>query len=128
MSPTHDAIQPVNQTVREETREVFTPRVDLVETPEDLLLYADLPGVRSEDVTLECKGGELHLEAKCSPRHGSLKTIHREYGVGNFQRSFRLGEQVDAERIEAAMMDGVLAVRLPKIEAARPRRIPIKGA
>jgi HSP20 family molecular chaperone IbpA len=45
-----------------------------------------------------------------------------------FFRSFRLEEQMDAERIEAAMMDGVLAVRLPKMEASRPRRNPIKGA
>ena len=106
---------------------VYAPRVDVVETDEDLLLYADLPGVRPEDVSLNCKGDQLILHARCAPRRFGTAAIHAEYGVGDFYRSFTVTEQVDCSGIEASLKDGVLAVRLPKAEAVRPKRIPVKG-
>jgi HSP20 family protein len=52
----------------------------------------------------------------------------REYGVGDFQRNFEVGEQIDAERISAEYSDGVLTLHLPKVVAARPRKIAVKPA
>ena len=106
---------------------VYAPRVDVVETDEDLFLYADLPGVRPGDVSLSCKGGELILHARCANRHYGKAAIHAEYGVGDYYRSFTVTEQVDCSGIEASLRDGVLTVRLPKAESARPKRIAVKG-
>ena len=107
---------------------VYAPRVDVVETQDDLLLYADLPGVRTEDVTLSCKGDQLVLHARCAPRRHGTAALHAEYGVGDFHRTFTVTEQVDTAGIEASLKDGVLTVRLPKTEAVRPRRIRVRGA
>jgi HSP20 family molecular chaperone IbpA len=106
---------------------VYAPRVDVVETDDELLLYADLPGVRAEDVSLNCKGNELILHARCFPRRYGREATHAEYGVGDFYRSFAITEQVDHSGIEASLKDGVLAVRVPKAESVRPKRITVRG-
>jgi HSP20 family protein len=106
---------------------VYTPRVDIVETDDEFILYADLPGVRPGDVSLQYKNDELVLHGHCPPRTHGERAVYAEYGVGDFHRTFRLTEQVELDRIDAAMMDGVLAVRLPKVEAVKPKRIAVKG-
>jgi HSP20 family molecular chaperone IbpA len=106
---------------------VYVPRGDIVETDDEFILYADLPGVKSEDVSLQLKEGELVIHGRCAPRHAGKRALYAEYGVGDFHRTFRVTEQIDADRIDAAVMDGVLAVRLPKAETAKPKRIAVKG-
>lgn len=106
---------------------VYTPRVDIVETDDEFFLYADLPGVRPEDVSLQCQGGELALHARCEPRHAGGKFLHAEYGVGDFYRTFTVAGQVDCDRIEASLANGVLTVRVPKAESVRPKRIKVAG-
>jgi len=106
---------------------MYTPRVDVVETEDALIMYADLPGVRQEDVSLTCKGDELVLHAACEPRHAGKRPIYAEYGVGDYHRVFRITEQVETGGIEASLKDGVLTVRVPKAEAVRPRRIAVTG-
>lgn len=105
---------------------VYAPRVDVLETPEELILLADLPGVRAEDLDLRFENGELTLHGRVQPRSGAF--LAREYRVGNFYRAFVVSEQIDAEKISGALENGVLTVRLPKSEAAKPRRIAVKGA
>ena len=106
---------------------VYAPRVDVLETDDELLLYADLPGVSPDDVSLNCKGDELVLHARCAPRHAGKRPIYTEYGVGDFYRAFRIAEQVEPGGVEASLKDGVLAVRVPKADAVRPRRISVRG-
>lgn len=106
---------------------VYAPRVDVVETDNELILYADLPGAKAEDVSLTCRAGELILHARCGPRGYGREPLHTEYGVGDFYRAFTVTEEVDCGGIEASLKDGVLAVRLPKAEAVRPKRIAVKG-
>jgi HSP20 family protein len=106
---------------------VFAPRVNLLDTETELVLSVDLPGVKAEDVALDCKGDELLLHARCAPRHEGKRLLHAEYAVGDFYRAFRIAEHIDTTAIEAAMKDGVLTVRLPKSERMRPKRIGVKG-
>ena len=106
---------------------VFAPRVDVRETENEFLLRADLPGVKPGDVNLDCKGDELVLHARCAPRHAGKRLLHAEYGVGDFYRAFRIAEDVDTGKIEASLYDGVLTVRLPKAERAKPKRIAVTG-
>jgi HSP20 family protein len=106
----------------------FTPRVDIVETEHELALYADLPGVRPEDVDLRYEQGELMLQARCQPRHPERGHLLSEYEVGDFYRAFAIGEAIDASKISAEFKNGVLTVHLPKMERARPRQITVHGS
>jgi HSP20 family protein len=104
----------------------LTPRVDIVETDEELLLYVDLPGVLPQDVDIRFEQGELTLCGRRAPQ-----TMNRpwlwEYEPGGFHRVFRVTEQIAADKITAEMKDGVMTVHLPKVEAAKPRRIAVKA-
>jgi len=105
---------------------VFTPPVDILETGGDLLLMADLPGVRSEDVDLHFEKGELVLHARVRRRMPE-RPLMKEYEEGDFYRVFSVHESIDASRIEAQCKNGVLTVKLPKMEAVRPRQIKIQA-
>jgi HSP20 family protein len=116
-------------TVPETTRGglYFTPRVDIVETDKELTLFADLPGVRPEDVDLHYENGELVVHGKVQPRRGNETMLLKEYDEGDFYRVFTIHESIDAQKIAAECKKGVLTVHLPKVEAAQPRRINIKA-
>ena len=107
----------------------FVPRVGICETDHELLLFADLPGVRPEDVDLHYEKGELVLRGKVQrPPVDRSRLLLEEYEVGDFYRVFAIHESIDAGKIEAECKNGVLTVHLPKVEAARPRQIKIKTA
>ncbi|MBL8793193.1 MAG: Hsp20/alpha crystallin family protein [Planctomycetia bacterium] len=105
----------------------FTPRVDIVEQADELLLFADLPGVKPEDLNLRFEKGELYLHGRCQPRGAQGKSVLTEYGVGDFHRVFSVSEEIDAEKIGAELKNGVLTVHLPKAEKVKPRQIAIKA-
>jgi HSP20 family molecular chaperone IbpA len=105
----------------------FTPRVDIFESEDELTLYADLPGVKASDVDIRFEKGQLVLHGRCSPRQQGVSYESCEYGVGDFYRVFTVSEDVDTRKISAELNNGVLRVHLPKTEAVKPRRIPVKG-
>lgn len=106
----------------------FAPAVDLIEVEDGYRLHADVPGATRENLDITCEDGVLSIHACVPPRHDDEpRYVWREYGVGDFHREFRIGEDVDVERIEAEVQDGVLTLHLPKSAAARRRRIEIKG-
>src|SRR5262249_16967145 len=109
-------------------RRHFTPRVDILETDKELTLFAEMPGVRPEDVNLRYENGELVVHGKTQPRSTGKPMLLQEYEDGDFYRVFRIDESVDATKIEAESKNGVLTVHLPKIEAVRPRQINVKPA
>lgn len=116
------------QTTAERTRGgiYFTPRVDIFETETELTLYADVPGVRSEDVELRYENGELVLHGRVRPCSQAGTLLWAEYDQGNFFRAFTIHESIDSTRIEATCKNGVLTVHLPKVEAVQPRRINVR--
>lgn len=105
----------------------YTPRVDLVETNEAFVLYADVPGVKPEDLDIRFENGELTLHARCAPTPAPRKVLAAEYGVGDYYRAFSLGQQVDGEKASAELKQGVLTLRLPKAEAIKPRKIAVQA-
>jgi HSP20 family protein len=106
----------------------FTPRVDICETDKELTLYAEVPGVKPEDVDLHYERGELVLHGKVRPRPVARRAyLLQEYEEGDFYRAFTIHESIDAGRISAECKNGVLVVHLPKAEAARPRQIAVKA-
>lgn len=105
---------------------LFSPAVDIYETPQSLVLVADMPGVSGEGVTLDLKENILTLSGRVTPPPEGESLLLQEYEVGDFYREFELGELIDQEKIEATMKDGVLTLILPKAEKAIPRRIEVK--
>ena len=116
---------------RETTRPgaYFQPSVDIFETPDELVVVADMPGVPPDGVDVDLDGHELSIEGRVRTEdYEGLKPLHVEYGVGGFYRKFTLGESVDREAIKAQMKNGVLVLKLPKAERARARRIAVEAA
>lgn len=107
---------------------VYTPRFDIVETDQELVLCGDLPGATQDSLDVRFENGELTIEAKVEPRHTNHEFVYGEYGVGNYYRSFTIGESIDADRISAELHQGVLTLHLPKSEAVKPRRIKVQAA
>lgn len=106
---------------------VFVPAVDIYETPEALVLVADMPGVAGDKVSLDLKESHLIISGEVSHPFGAgEKPVAQEYLVGDYYREFHLGELIDKTRIEATMNDGVLKLILPKAEKAKPRKIEVK--
>ncbi len=106
---------------------VFIPAVDIYETPEALVLTADMPGVSSDKVTLDLKENLLTIYGQVSPPPEQETLLAQEYAIGDYYREFQVGELVDTAKIEATVKDGVLTLTLPKAEKAKPRRIEVKN-
>jgi HSP20 family protein len=106
----------------------FLPVVDIQEFNDSLKLYADMPGVKQSDVEVTLNGGTLTIVGTVSTdAYQKLAPLYTEYNVGNYFRQFELNEDIDAQRINATMRDGVLELTLPKSERARPRRIEVNS-
>jgi HSP20 family molecular chaperone IbpA len=108
---------------------VYTPAVDIVEKTNEILVTADMPGVdeKSVDITLEKNVLTIYgrVDAEIPEKH---RASYIEYGIGDYRRSFTLSEEVDRQRIEASVKNGVLKLVLPKAEAARTKKIEVKAA
>jgi HSP20 family protein len=105
---------------------VFTPPIDIFETPDGLVLLADLPGVTLESLELQVQDNKLTLFGKVKPDlPADARLIHQEYTVGHFLRSFILSDEVDHDRIAAKLNQGVLEVVLPQLRKSEPRRIQV---
>lgn len=117
-----------NQLTRAElTRDkpLYVPRFDIWETDDELVLCGDLPGVKSDDVDIRFENRELIIYGRVEPRNEREQFVYQEYGIGDYHRSFTIGEAIDATKITASMRDGVLTVHLPKTDQMKPRRIKV---
>jgi len=110
----------------------YVPDVDIYEDKEALWLYADVPGAGDPArVSVELHDDKLTLQAEVALQdYDGLSPVYTEYNVGHFLRRFHLADssRFDAEGVSARLSDGVLELRLPKTEKAKPRRIEVKGA
>jgi HSP20 family molecular chaperone IbpA len=113
---------------REETRaqeRYSIPPVDIFETGDGLTVVADLPGVEQEALDVRVADGVLTLQGNTA--HIAPGTpVEREYELLHFYRQFELPEEVDPDRISAELKNGVLTLRLPKREKAKPRRVEVR--
>ena len=104
----------------------YVPKVDIVETDAGLRLWAEMPGVDEGSIEVELVDGVLSIRGRVAPEeYANLEPLYTEYGVGNFETRFRLSNAIDGGRIQAKLRHGVLELELPKVEAAKPRRIEI---
>ena len=104
----------------------YRPSVDILEQNDELLVLADMPGAKSDTIDINFEDGELEIYAAVAPRHvGERECLLHEYDVGDFYRSFRVSEAIDAGKISAEYAEGVLTLHLPKAESAKPRKIAV---
>ena len=105
------------------------PALNVWEDGEKLYLEAEVPGMDMKDLDILIQGNELTLKGRRTPLEGANLIYHRqERGAGEFTRYVMLPVEVNAERVEAVLKDGVLTVVLPKAETARARKITVKTA
>ncbi len=105
---------------------LYRPLVDIIELTDELLVLADLPGATADNTDIRFEDGMLTLHARVEPRRGAdLNYALCEYGVGDYFRTFRISEAIDASKIAAEYRDGVLTLHLPKTEAVKPRKISV---
>lgn len=106
----------------------WAPTVDIAETPEEFHIKAELPEVKKEDVKVSVDNGVLRLEGeRKQEKEEKGKKYHRvERSYGSFLRTFALPDNVDDTKVRAEFKDGVLNVRLPKTEKAKPKAVEVK--
>lgn len=115
-------------TAPEPTRAVtLTPRVDILENEQELLLFADLPGVKQDQVDIRFERGELTLHARRPLANTGGTFVSHEVETADYFRSFVVGEKIDSDKIWAELKNGVLTLHLPKVEAVKPRKITVKN-
>jgi len=115
----------------ERTREsrVFVPRADIYELKDEISVVVDLPGADKDSLEISLEKNVLTINAYVpqEPPEGYV-LAYSEYEIGDYERSFRLSNMIDQDKIEATFSDGVLNLRLPKAEAAKTRKIEVKAA
>lgn len=105
----------------------LVPPVDIVEDQEGITVTADLPGVTKETLSVGVDGDTLTIEGTVQLGESrAMQSVYAEVRVAQYRRSFILSRDLDTEKIDASIKNGVVRLRVPKLEEAKPRRIPIK--
>jgi HSP20 family molecular chaperone IbpA len=107
---------------------VFTPSVDIFENEKAIVLLADMPGVKAENLNIDLRDNTLTLDGGVEPaKTAGEEKVMIEYEEGKYYRQFSLSEVIDQEKIDAQLKDGVLRLTLPKVEKATPRTITVQA-
>lgn len=102
------------------------PPINLYELPEEYLITAEVPGVRTEDLELTVANGVLSLKGRSSDIEGAEERFRRqERPRGVWQRSISIPDRVNVEQLTAEFVNGILKIHLPKAEETKPRQIPV---
>ena len=112
-----------------ETRPALVPAVDIWENADGIVVNADLPGVPKENLSIGIEGDTLTVEGTVAlGESAKMQDVYAEVRVAQYRRSFVLGSDLDKEKVSANLRNGVLELRIPKAESAKPRRIPVASA
>jgi HSP20 family protein len=112
----------------EAARMAMLPPVDIVEDESGITLFADLPGVSKDRLSVRVDGETLLIEGEAvvgAPK--DMEQLYSEVRVPYYRRSFTLSRELNAAKVEASMKEGVLKLHIPKHEEARPRRISVRS-
>jgi len=124
---TKQEVQHPVETERTRIRKVYAPRVDIYENKDTIVLVADMPGVdeKSVDITLE-KNVLTIVGDVPQTNYNGYNISYAEYETGDYQRAFTISDEVDRDKIDASVKNGVLKVTLHKAEKAKVKKIAIK--
>ena len=119
--------QNIAGTERTRNRRVYVPKVDIYEANDAIMLIADMPGVDEKSVDITLEKNVLTIAGTVEPESYEDHNItYSEYGTGDYERAFTISDEVDREKIEASVKQGVLRVTLPKAEPVKAKKIAIK--
>jgi HSP20 family protein len=105
------------------------PMVDVAEDASGITLYADLPGVQKDKLSVRVESDNLSIEGEITlPWVKDLQVNHVEVPVPRFARSFTLGKELDRDKVVAEFRQGVLKLHIPKVEHVKPRKIEVMVA
>ena len=109
------------------TASTWSPAVDIFETPDSIVMKAELPGVRRENIDIQVRENTLTLkgERKFEREVKDENYLRMERSYGTFQRAFSLPAVIQQDKIKAVLKDGVLEVSMPKAEEAKPQQVKI---
>ena len=108
-------------------RPTFLPPADIYETRDNIVVLAEMPGVALDGVDITLERRVLTIRGRSAGNdHAGYQRVYNEYADGDYERAFTLSENIDRDRIEATLKDGVLHLVLPKAETARARKIELK--
>jgi HSP20 family molecular chaperone IbpA len=106
---------------------VFVPAADIYEAENELTVVLEMPGVEKKNIDINVEDGVLSVEGRIDlAKYQGLQPLYTEYNIGHYSRSFRLSSKIDQNKIAAEMKDGVLSLKMPKVEEAKPRTIQVK--
>jgi HSP20 family protein len=118
---------PADEMERTRARRCFVPKADIYETEKEIVVLADIPGANEKKVDITLEKNILSISATIEPvRTSGFDITYAEYEEGDFQRSFRLSDEIDREKIEASVRDGVLRLTLPKLKQATSKKITVR--
>jgi HSP20 family protein len=117
--------EPVRSNASEETE--WAPLVDVIESADEYLIRAEIPGVNKSDLSVTLEDGYLFIKGKrnAEPLAEGSRYLNTETAYGPFSRTIELPSSADAAKIEASYKDGILSVRVAKDEKAKPRQITV---
>jgi len=119
---------PADEMERTRSRRTFVPRADIFENDKEILVLADIPGASEKTVDITLEKNVLSITAFVEPTIPSgFEIAYAEYEEGDYQRSFRLSDEIDRDKIEAVVNSGVLRLRLPKAQEAKAKKIAVKS-
>lgn len=101
------------------------PLVDIYETDTGYVLLADMPGVKPDGLEVIAERDELIIRGRVA-RHAETVPNYQEFELTDYYRAFTLTQDLETDKVSAALRDGVLRVEIPKSERVRPKKIPVK--
>lgn len=112
---------------RTRNRRVYVPKVDIIETPDAMVLYADMPGTDENSVEVTVEKNVLTIAGTVNGKGFEGRSIaYAEYDVGDYERVFTISDEVDRDRIEAIVKNGVLKLVLRKAPHAEAKKITVR--
>ena len=119
---------PADEMERTRSRRSFVPRADIFDTEKEITILADVPGANDKTVNITLEKDVLSITAYVEPAIPSgFDIAYAEYEEGDYQRSFRLSNEIDRDKIEAVVSGGVLRLQLPKVQEAQTKKITVKA-
>jgi HSP20 family molecular chaperone IbpA len=115
------------ETERTRNRKVYVPKVDIIETGDAMVMYADIPGADEKSVEVTLEKNILTITGAVAPPECPGRSLsYAEYDVGDYERAFTISDEVDRDRIEALVKNGVLKLTLHKAPYAEARKITVQ--
>ena len=108
-----------------EQKKVYIPLTDICETPESYSLKMEIPGAGRENIDIVIEDDELRVTVKSADEETEDTLKYSEFGTRDFYRAFRVGNEIDRNKIEAKLENGVLNILLSKTEKVKPKKIQI---